>query len=349
MLVGSKPRRVAVIGGVRIPFARAHGAYASVGNQQMLTAALQGRGGPLLAQGRAARRRRRRRGHEAFEPVEPGARVRCSTRASSPRRPASTCSAPAAPASRRRSSIANKIALGQIDSGIAGGVDTVSDPPIVYRRASTSSCCCACSAAAQLRRAHQAVPRPAAAALQAGLPGHRRAAHRPVDGPALRADGASTWKHHARGAGRARAREPPARRARPGRKDSCRTWSCPTSGSRPTTTCAPTPRLEKLAKLKPSFDARTGTLTAGNSHADDRRRRGGAARERGMGAGARPAGPGLADLRQDGGGRFRRRRGAADGARLRRAARCWPTPASRCRTSTSTRSTRPSRRRCCAR
>ena len=36
MLVGSQPRRVAVIGGARIPFARAHGAYASVGNQEML-------------------------------------------------------------------------------------------------------------------------------------------------------------------------------------------------------------------------------------------------------------------------------------------------------------------------
>jgi acetyl-CoA C-acetyltransferase len=33
MLVGSSPRRVAVIGGARIPFARAQGAYASVGNQ----------------------------------------------------------------------------------------------------------------------------------------------------------------------------------------------------------------------------------------------------------------------------------------------------------------------------
>ena len=32
MLVGSSPRRVAVIGGARIPFARAHGAYAGVGN-----------------------------------------------------------------------------------------------------------------------------------------------------------------------------------------------------------------------------------------------------------------------------------------------------------------------------
>src|SRR5688572_33476092 len=30
--------------------------------------------------------------------------------------------------------IANKVALGQIDAGIAGGVDTVSDPPIVFGR-----------------------------------------------------------------------------------------------------------------------------------------------------------------------------------------------------------------------
>ena len=39
MLVGSQTRRVAIIGGARIPFARAHGAYAKVGNQDMLTAA----------------------------------------------------------------------------------------------------------------------------------------------------------------------------------------------------------------------------------------------------------------------------------------------------------------------
>ena len=39
MLVGSQVRRVAVVGGSRIPFARAHGAYARVGNQEMLTAA----------------------------------------------------------------------------------------------------------------------------------------------------------------------------------------------------------------------------------------------------------------------------------------------------------------------
>ena len=39
MLAGSAIRRVAVIGGQRIPFARAHGAYAAVGNVERAGAA----------------------------------------------------------------------------------------------------------------------------------------------------------------------------------------------------------------------------------------------------------------------------------------------------------------------
>ena len=42
MLVGTAPRPVAIVGGVRIPFARGNGAYATVGNQALLTAALRG-------------------------------------------------------------------------------------------------------------------------------------------------------------------------------------------------------------------------------------------------------------------------------------------------------------------
>src|SRR5208283_4427828 len=42
MLVGANARRVAIVGGVRIPFARGNGAYAEVGNQEMLTATLRG-------------------------------------------------------------------------------------------------------------------------------------------------------------------------------------------------------------------------------------------------------------------------------------------------------------------
>src|SRR4051794_23496792 len=40
MLVGSSIRRVAIVGGIRIPFARSMGAYAEFSNQQMLTATL---------------------------------------------------------------------------------------------------------------------------------------------------------------------------------------------------------------------------------------------------------------------------------------------------------------------
>ncbi|MET0291640.1 MAG: acetyl-CoA C-acyltransferase, partial [Steroidobacteraceae bacterium] len=42
MLVGTSVRRVAIVGGSRIPFARAHGAYARVGNPDLLTATLRG-------------------------------------------------------------------------------------------------------------------------------------------------------------------------------------------------------------------------------------------------------------------------------------------------------------------
>ena len=38
----SQPRRVAIVGSNRIPFARANGPYAHAGNQAMLTAALEG-------------------------------------------------------------------------------------------------------------------------------------------------------------------------------------------------------------------------------------------------------------------------------------------------------------------
>ena len=42
MLVGDRPRPVAIVGGSRIPFARSMGAYAEASNQDMLTAALKG-------------------------------------------------------------------------------------------------------------------------------------------------------------------------------------------------------------------------------------------------------------------------------------------------------------------
>ena len=77
--------------------------------------------------------------------------------------------------------------------------------------------------------------------------------------------------------------------------------------------------LEKLSKLKPSF-AKDGTLTAGNSTPLTDGCGRGAARLRGLGALARPADPGVPQLRQGGRGGLRRRRGAPDGAGIHRAA-----------------------------
>ena len=65
--------------------------------------------------------------------------------------------------------VANKIALGQIEVGIAGGVDTISDPPVVYPR-SYQRCCCESFRGRTLRAAHQALARPAPADLKPVMP-----------------------------------------------------------------------------------------------------------------------------------------------------------------------------------
>jgi len=133
MLVGSQLRRVAVIGGVRIPFARAHGAYAAVGNQELLTASLA-----------AVVDRYALRG-ERLGDVIAGAVTKHSSQWNLARESVLGCGlAPETPGLDLQRAcgtsleaailIGNKIALGQIDAGIAGGVDTVSDPPVVFSR-----------------------------------------------------------------------------------------------------------------------------------------------------------------------------------------------------------------------
>jgi acetyl-CoA C-acetyltransferase len=133
MLVGSSPRRVAVIGGVRIPFARGNGAYAQVGNQEMLTAALRGLVERYDLQGLR------------IDDVAAGAVMKHSsqwnlTRESvlgsglAPETPGVDLQRACGTGLEAAIMMGNKIALGQIDCAIAGGVDTVSDPPIVFPR-----------------------------------------------------------------------------------------------------------------------------------------------------------------------------------------------------------------------
>ncbi len=122
-------RPVAILGGNRIPFARSNSAYATASNQAMLLAALDG----LVARfGREGGRL----GEVAAGAVLKHSRDFILTRESvlgtklSPTTPGVDIQQACGTGLQAINYIANKIALGQLDSGIAGGVDTTSDAPI---------------------------------------------------------------------------------------------------------------------------------------------------------------------------------------------------------------------------
>ena len=124
-----KPRRVAVIGGNRIPFARSNSSYAHASNQDMLTAALDGLVERFSLQ-------EERLGEVAGGAVLKHSRDRDLTRESvlgtrlAPETPAYDVQQACGTGLETTILVANKIALGQIDAGIACGVDTTSDAPI---------------------------------------------------------------------------------------------------------------------------------------------------------------------------------------------------------------------------
>ena len=122
-------RRVAVVGGNRIPFARSNGAYAHASDQDMLTATLDGLVERFGLEGE-------RLGEVVAGAVLKHARDRDLTRESvlgsqlAPETPAYDVQQACGTGLETAITVANKIALGQIDVGIAGGVDTASDAPI---------------------------------------------------------------------------------------------------------------------------------------------------------------------------------------------------------------------------
>ena len=133
MLVGQAARRVAIVGGVRIPFARSYTVYATASNQDMLTAAF-----------RAVVERFKLQG-ERLGDVAAGAVIKSSkdynlTRESvlaaglDPQTPGLDLQRACGTSLEAAIAIGNKIALGQIEAGIAGGTDSISDAPIVYPR-----------------------------------------------------------------------------------------------------------------------------------------------------------------------------------------------------------------------
>jgi acetyl-CoA C-acetyltransferase len=133
MLVGSAVRRVAIIGGVRIPFARSYTAYAKASNQDMLTAAFRAVVDRFKLQGQ-------RLGDAAAGAVIKHPKDYNLTRESvlssglDPQTPGVDLQRACGTSLEAAIMIGNKIALGQIDSGLAGGTDSISDAPIVYPR-----------------------------------------------------------------------------------------------------------------------------------------------------------------------------------------------------------------------
>ncbi|MBJ2121534.1 acetyl-CoA C-acetyltransferase [Arthrobacter sp. MSA 4-2] len=123
-------RNAVVIGGNRIPFARSGGAYAHSSNKDMLIAALDGLVARFGLQGE-------RVGEVAAGAVLKHSRDFNLTReavlgsALSAHTPAYDLQQACATGLETVVGLANKIKLGQIDSGIAGGVDSASDAPIV--------------------------------------------------------------------------------------------------------------------------------------------------------------------------------------------------------------------------
>jgi acetyl-CoA C-acetyltransferase len=128
---GGRPnvRAAAIVGGNRIPFARSGSAYAQASNQDMLTATLDGLVARFGLQGQqvgevvAGAVLKHARDFNLTRESVLGSRLSASTPAYDVQQACGTGLEAAV-------LVANKIALGQIDSGIAGGVDTTSDAPL---------------------------------------------------------------------------------------------------------------------------------------------------------------------------------------------------------------------------
>ncbi len=124
-------RRVAIVGGLRIPFCRSHTAYRHCSNQEMLTAVLRAVVEKYALAGQTL-------GDAAFGAVLKHSRdwnlARESVLSSglSPQTPAFDLQRACGTSLSAAVLIGTKISTGLIDSGLAGGTDTVSDLAIVY-------------------------------------------------------------------------------------------------------------------------------------------------------------------------------------------------------------------------
>jgi hypothetical protein len=153
--MNSSVRRVAVFGGIRIPFARRNGPYAQASNRDMLTATLDALvdrfelRGTVLAEVAAGAVLKHSRDFNLTRESVLGSRL-------APETPAYDSSRRAGPGSRPRSFIANKIALGQIE---LAAESHPSSRPHTTTDFSTTSCCRAWGSSATRTSGRTPAPR----------------------------------------------------------------------------------------------------------------------------------------------------------------------------------------------
>jgi acetyl-CoA C-acetyltransferase len=254
-------RRVAVLGGIRIPFARQDGPYARASNQDMLTTTLDALVDKFNLQGEAV-------GEVAAGAVLKHSRDFNLTRECvlgsklSPHTPAYDVQQACGTGLEAAILVANKIALGQIEVGIAGGVDTTSDAPIAINedlREVLLDINRAKSNAARLRaaarlRPQQIVPEiPRNAEPRTGLSMGEHAAIMAKEWGITREEQDELAVNSHRRLAEAYDR---------GFEDDL---VLPYLGLERDQNLRPDSSLEKLAKLRPVFGGPEGTMTAGNS------------------------------------------------------------------------------------
>ena len=255
-------RRVAIVGANRIPFARSNSVYATASNQDMLTAALDGlvsrfnldgvRVGEVVA---GAVLKHSRDFNLTRECV-------LSTKLS-PQTTAYDIQQACGTGLEAAILVANKIAVGQIESGIAGGVDTTSDAPIalseglrsilleVNRGKTTGD---KLKTLAKIRPKHliPAIPRNGEPRTGLAMGDHAAITAAEWQIPRAEQDALAVASHHKLAAAYER-----------GFFDDLIT---PYLGLKRDQNLRPDSNIEKLATLKPCFgDRETGTMTAANS------------------------------------------------------------------------------------
>ena len=255
------PRSAVVVGGNRTPFARANGAYAHASNHDLLTAAIDG----LVARFGLAGQR--------LDEVVGGAVLKHSRDFNLTREAVlSSALAAATPACDLQQAcgtgletviyLANKIALGQADVGIAGGVDSASDAPIAVseplRRAllaanAARTLPARLQALARIRPSHLAPETPRIVEPRTGLSMGEHQARTTAAWGITRAeqDELAAASHHNLAAA-----------WEGGFFDDLVT---PYLGLTRDAPLRPDTSVEKLATLKPVFGGAAGTMTAGNS------------------------------------------------------------------------------------